>query len=477
MRNAICSTWIVLLALVGAAPSIAGGPCIDGDGDGYGRFGDASCPQGAAVDCDDTTPQCTTSCADGDGDGLPDCNDLCPSAPVLNDVVRLNEDLVPGGNVLALDSTSDDRWAVYVADQDADGRYDLYSVSADGGAPIQLATHLYSPSYHQISPDGTRVSYARNSIPSGETGIFSVPVQGGPSVELFPGAISHEFTPDGSKVIVRSIAGNDWALYWVPATGGTPVQFTDPLVDGNVEWLWAFPDSDHVIFSSSLNGTTRLINAELDGPSRIVMAEGFISSVGFSMTPDGSRAYWTHGDEPEFLKSAAVDGSGVTIVDTADYIRHLDVTPVPVNGEYRLVYFADRKLISVPVSGGPKTILDTFSFNSVSIFGLTPDGLRVVYRVPTQTSIRSVDVLGAESPTTLSPTTGVADKVLAPDGLGYRGFGGRVWLGSIFMRRGGTRVRPPRDLNTQVVNTKRATPITTGIRIPPIGTSTSFGSS
>ncbi|NOT01370.1 MAG: hypothetical protein HOP29_12160 [Phycisphaerales bacterium] len=56
--------------------------CIDGDGDGYGSPGDSSCPNGNALDCDDTDdtvfPGATELCdgsIDQDCDGLDDCEE------------------------------------------------------------------------------------------------------------------------------------------------------------------------------------------------------------------------------------------------------------------------------------------------------------------------------------------------------------------------------------------------------------------
>jgi hypothetical protein len=62
----------------GANPS-GGGTCTDNDGDGYGSPGDASCPNGAAEDCNDADPAvnpgATENCTDGvdnDCDGQTD---------------------------------------------------------------------------------------------------------------------------------------------------------------------------------------------------------------------------------------------------------------------------------------------------------------------------------------------------------------------------------------------------------------------
>jgi hypothetical protein len=53
-------------------------PCLDMDHDGAG-VSNPNVPPGCRLgpDCDDTSPQCNVSCADTDGDGVPDCRDPC----------------------------------------------------------------------------------------------------------------------------------------------------------------------------------------------------------------------------------------------------------------------------------------------------------------------------------------------------------------------------------------------------------------
>ena len=46
----IISFFIMTLFLL---PALAFGVCTDSDSDGYGEFGDALCPNGTAIDCDD----------------------------------------------------------------------------------------------------------------------------------------------------------------------------------------------------------------------------------------------------------------------------------------------------------------------------------------------------------------------------------------------------------------------------------------
>jgi hypothetical protein len=88
----------------GSCFTIGGGVCNDGDGDGYGDPGDASCPGGAQTDCDDTNdlvnpgagegPEGDATCSDGldnNCDGNIDAADpLCQEAAACNTYLDKN---------------------------------------------------------------------------------------------------------------------------------------------------------------------------------------------------------------------------------------------------------------------------------------------------------------------------------------------------------------------------------------------------
>ncbi len=396
MRQATCSIWVVVLALVMLSPSSVAAACIDGDGDGYGRFGNGSCPQGTTVDCDDTTAQCTTSCSDVDGDGLPDCNDLCPSVPFTTGTTRLNPHLVLGGDVDGFQFSPDDNWLVYSADQDTNGLREIYSVPARGGAPIKLSANGASSGF-EVSPNSDYVTY--RTYDDGVNTRYIVPIGGGPvTLVSVSASSSYEFSPDGNWIVF----GSGISLFSMPVTGGNANQVTDPSETVSQGWQIS-PDSTRVVY----HGSAGLSSATIDGSSQVVLAP--TATGRFLVTSDGSRAVWTHyqATNEYNIESSNLDGSSFVVVgQTMQFLTDAELTPVPVDGDYRLVYLSGEDLFSAPISGGPAAFLDSFpSTNPAQVLDyleFTPDGQIAVYYPHQSWRLSSVPVLGTAPPTALN---------------------------------------------------------------------------
>jgi len=105
---------------------------------------------------------------------------------------QLNGDMVDGGDVDGgfVINDSDGRLA-YVADQEIDGRYDLYSVFVEDGPVVRLNPVLagtYDVAFDPLAlPASSRFAYRVNFFEGlGSTDLYSVPDTGGASAQLSP---------------------------------------------------------------------------------------------------------------------------------------------------------------------------------------------------------------------------------------------------------------------------------------------------
>ena len=230
--------------------------------------------------------------------------------------IKLNAELVPGGNVdyRGLQFDPDGSRVLYLADQDTDDMNELYIVSSFGGIPLKLNEELdvgrnVDFSGLQFSPDGSRVLYRADQAANSVYEIYSVTSTGSTPVRLnddltVGGDVHHDglqFSPDGSRVVYLADQDTDevWEIYSVSGTGGVPVKLNDELVEGGDVYssgLQFSPDSLRVLYYAdqdtdgvweiysvpSTGGTSVKLNAEL-------ITGGDVWPDGFQFSPDGSR--------------------------------------------------------------------------------------------------------------------------------------------------------------------------------------------
>jgi WD40 repeat protein len=119
----------------------------------------------------------------------------------------------------------------YTADLNSDDVFELFSVSINGGASVQLNAPLVMQSVDEvaISPDGNRVVYRAAQEVSYRLDIYSVPITGGASVKLnadpFDSVRRFEIAPGGERVVysAQDQTSSPDGFYSVPIAGGSPV--------------------------------------------------------------------------------------------------------------------------------------------------------------------------------------------------------------------------------------------------------------
>ena len=118
----------------------------------------------------------------------------------------------------------------------------------------------------QFSPDSSRVLYLADQDTDEVFEIYSVPSTGGPSTKLNGPLVAggdvaftgFQFSPDGSRVLYYADQDTDNVneIYIVPAGGGTPVKLNGPLpVGGDVTGfnLQFSPDGSRVLYGADQN--------------------------------------------------------------------------------------------------------------------------------------------------------------------------------------------------------------------------------
>ena len=164
--------------------------------------------------------------------------------------------------------------------------WDLYTIDAAGGEPIQLTDTREFEQQPAWSPDGTEIAYAQGEVMT-NIDIYVIAADGTGAQRLTEhperdGAPA--WSPDGSKIAFVSQRDGDVAVWIMDRDGGNKRK----LVKGE-QPSWS-PDGKHIAFTSShFDGNDEIYIVDVDGSNRrrLTIAKQFDWFASWS--PDGKR--------------------------------------------------------------------------------------------------------------------------------------------------------------------------------------------
>jgi len=351
--------------------------------------------------------------------------------------IRLNPDLELGENVQSFQISEDGRAAVYIADQEMDGINELYSVdiSSDEQTPVKISGDLMegeNVEFFNISPDGTRVVYMADQDMDNVFELYSVPIGGGDITKLnSPLGANSDVTPlfqisSGGRVVYTVERGDGafelYSVPIVPAAGEEAVIINIPFAEGGFVLPSDFqitPDGSRVVYRIAQDPSSGIdLYSVPIGGGEAVRLNDLIAGGGsvsfFRISPGGRVILQTResgSDMDVFYSIPAEGGEAVRVFREPDGV---DIITLEVSSGGRVVYLADRissfefELFSVPVDGGGtvKLNMDGQKLNSFGInFGINQDGDRVVYTTDTN-ELFSVSILGSGEAVNLGQNVG-----------------------------------------------------------------------
>jgi Tol biopolymer transport system component len=179
---------------------------------------------------------------------------------------------------------------VYVADKDADGVFELYSVPITGGTPTKLSGAMVVGgsvfSNIQISADSSRVVFRADKDVDGTNELYSVPIVGGAVTKLsgpvVTGAFMSQFvlSADSSRVVfvVNKDSGSTVELFSAPIGGGVVTKLSGPMAaGGNVAVSVSLSaDSTRAVFlaDKDVDGVTELYSVPINGGGAALDIDG-----------------------------------------------------------------------------------------------------------------------------------------------------------------------------------------------------------
>jgi Tol biopolymer transport system component len=292
--------------------------------------------------------------------------------------IVISAELAPGGDVLGFEISPDSRRIVYLADQDANDLFELFGVPLDGSeAPRQISGSMVTGGdvqepYFRITPDGQRVVYLADQDENDVFELFSAPVDGSqPAIQLNRPLLTggdavlvgfenqgFQISPDSRRVVYQADGGSTpvelhSALVAVPRSSVRISAPYQPFTSGTRMLQFQIsPDSSRVVYRAERPTAGRL---ELYGTS--IADDGSVVKLNEPLPSQGQTYFFAIGPDSR------------SVVYTADQEASFtrEIFGVPIDHGRPA-----RKLNDALVPGGNVLIFPVG-------FRITPDGRRVLY--------------------------------------------------------------------------------------------------
>lgn len=351
--------------------------------------------------------------------------------------VKLSGPMIAAGDVYEFSGTNlalspDGSRVAYVADAEADERFELYVASSDGQGPLRnpVSRDLFNlddlPDF-TFTPDGRALVAVADLATQARHELFLIPADAsGPPVPLSGALVASEdvrtfqLVSGGRVVFVADKDTNEvLELYLAHLDGSQPVRkLSGPLVaGGDVARLFS-TTVEQVVYQADANidEQLELFSARLDGSTPPVRLNGTLpvgARVSFlpALTPDGTKVVYQADQEVAGrveLFVAPSDGSAPARKLSAPMPAQRDVQRSAVSDThavYQTLEGTTRALFAAPLDGSSTAVELTpplAAGAALDGFYLEPDGRHVLYLAaqdtPGVTELYRVPVDGSGAP-------------------------------------------------------------------------------
>lgn len=212
---------------------------------------------------------------------------------------------------------------------------DVYVVDADGSNLTRLTDSEYYESGPILSPDGSRIAYLMDPGSSSYFDVMVMNADGSDARNLTDDPqhleLPYDWSPDGSKLVIRSDATGDDELYLINIDGSGLTQLTTLGGDvGDAQWS---PDGTQIVFRAGRDereSTWNIYRINADGSGLIQLTTGLDGAHCPVWSPDGRWIAFVGGGDllNKHLYVMNADGSGLTqLSDTPRFVLCLDWQP------------------------------------------------------------------------------------------------------------------------------------------------------
>lgn len=265
------------------------------------------------------------------------------------------------------------------------GNYDIWTVDAEGGSPVNLTNSPGSSEFSpRWSPDGCRIAFVR-LMPDGKYDVWVMKADGSGQVNLTNNPASDAgpaWSPNGDRIAFHSnrdggpgAVNGILEIYAMNSDGsGAPTRLTYDANNDDASPDWS-PDGTKIVFSKYVAGTRGaiwIVGADGSNPHAITTSNGTLD-YGPAWSPDGSRiAFHRYGGLPSGFPVdiwlVNPDGSGLVAAPAGNGTDAAWKRPAPpefVSQEAQVSFFGATSWSTTPRLGAD-------ALGEIVVFGRMP---------------------------------------------------------------------------------------------------------